>query len=230
MKLKKIASLALAGIMAVSMLAGCKDGTSQEDPSSSSQVPATTNVVTYANDALSGAEKGVFTFKSSSELDTALQSAANNKNKLSSGEIENIYKDNISVAKWAGDDDSQDGALYDVLSAVKGKISGIVEEDLKTAAPDDGKSQKALDVYAISGAVNEKVAVEKVISLFNQGETEINNTNYPNAAKNSDYIYTYSAEISAVKVASADKTDNTVWVVAIVVTQTATEAANANSN
>ena len=26
MKLKKIASLALAGIMAVSMLAGCKDG------------------------------------------------------------------------------------------------------------------------------------------------------------------------------------------------------------
>ena len=32
MKLKKIASLALAGIMAVSMLAGCKDGTSQEDP------------------------------------------------------------------------------------------------------------------------------------------------------------------------------------------------------
>ena len=32
MKLKKIASLALAGIMAVSMLAGCKDGNSQEDP------------------------------------------------------------------------------------------------------------------------------------------------------------------------------------------------------
>ena len=32
MKLKKIASLALAGIMAVSMLAGCKDGTSQEIP------------------------------------------------------------------------------------------------------------------------------------------------------------------------------------------------------
>ena len=57
MKLKKIASLALAGIMAVSMLAGCKDGTSQEDPSSSSQVPTTANVVTYANDALTGAQK-----------------------------------------------------------------------------------------------------------------------------------------------------------------------------
>ena len=30
MKLKKIASLALAGIMAVSMLAGCKDGKRQQ--------------------------------------------------------------------------------------------------------------------------------------------------------------------------------------------------------
>ena len=30
MKLKKIASLALAGIMAVSMLAGCKDGGQQQ--------------------------------------------------------------------------------------------------------------------------------------------------------------------------------------------------------
>ena len=46
MKLKKIASLALAGIMAVSMLAGCGEGTNQEDPSSSGQVPTTTNVVT----------------------------------------------------------------------------------------------------------------------------------------------------------------------------------------
>ena len=40
MKLKKIASLALAGIMAVSMLAGCKDGTVRKIPAPS-QVPTT---------------------------------------------------------------------------------------------------------------------------------------------------------------------------------------------
>ena len=41
MKLKKIASLALAGIMAVSMLAGCKDGSSSSSSSSENTTPAT---------------------------------------------------------------------------------------------------------------------------------------------------------------------------------------------
>ena len=53
MKLKKIASLALAGIMAVSMLAGCKDGTNQEDPSSSSsEVTVTSGAAAALNSAM----------------------------------------------------------------------------------------------------------------------------------------------------------------------------------
>ena len=227
MKLKKIASLMLAGIMAVSMLAGCNGDTTVNDDSASS-TPVVSDVVEYANGALSSTEKGVFTFKSSTELDTALQAAANDKSKFSSKEIEDVFTDYLNSAKWAGDKDHEKKDLKDVLSAVKGKISGIVEEDLKTAAPDDGKSQKAVDVYVISGALEEKVAIEKAVDLFNSGDTAITADNYPNAAKKSDYTYTYSAEISAVKVASADKTNNTAWVVAIVVTQTATKAANAN--
>ena len=46
MKLKKIASLALAGIMAVSMLAGCKDGGNGNSGSSSSENTNTTSNVT----------------------------------------------------------------------------------------------------------------------------------------------------------------------------------------
>ena len=45
MKLKKIASLMLAGIMAVSMLAGCKGNTISENPGSSSSEPTVANVV-----------------------------------------------------------------------------------------------------------------------------------------------------------------------------------------
>ena len=227
MKLKKIASLMLAGIMAVSMLAGCNGGTPVDDDPASS-TPVVSDVVEYANGALSGTEKGVFTFKSSTELDTALQAAANDKSKFSSKEIEDVFTKNLDIAKWAGDAKQPNNDLKDVLSAVKGKISGIVEENLCDQVPDDGKSQKAVDVYVISGALEEKVAIEKVVELFNVGGTKINATNYPNASKNSDYTYTYSAEISAVKVASADKTNNSAWVVAIVVTQTATEAANAH--
>ena len=229
MKLKKIASLMLAGIMAVSMLAGCNGSTPVDDDPASS-TPVVSDVVEYANGALSGTEKGVFTFKSSTELDTALQAAANDKSKFSSKEIEDVFTNNLNSAKWAGDAKYPNSDLKDVLSAVKGKISGIVEENLCDQAPDDGKSQKAVDVYVISGALEEKVAIEKVVDLFNVhgGGTEINATNYPNASEKSNYTYTYSAEISAVKVASADKTNNSAWVVAIVVTQTATEAANAH--
>ena len=48
MKLKKIASLMLAGIMAVSMLAGC-NGQTEEPGSSSSETPATGVSATFAN-------------------------------------------------------------------------------------------------------------------------------------------------------------------------------------
>ena len=43
MKLKKIASLALAGIMAVSMLTACGEGTNNSNSGSSSSQPTTAN-------------------------------------------------------------------------------------------------------------------------------------------------------------------------------------------
>ena len=53
MKLKKIASLMLAGIMAVSMLAACGEGnTINENPGSSSEVPSTSAVVSTVSSVL----------------------------------------------------------------------------------------------------------------------------------------------------------------------------------
>ena len=221
MKLKKIASLALAGIMAVSMLAGCKDGTNQEEPSSSSQVPAATNVVTYANDALTGAQKGVFTFKSSSELDTILQAAANDKSKFTSQEIINSYDNTAAV--WCGSDD--------LAKAVKGKVQDnaiVIEKFAGASVANGGKDQKTVNVYTVSGALDEKTAITSVIKLFNQGDTEINASNYPEhpSAGATSYDAEYAGEISAVKVTSNDNTAKTSWVVAIVITQSVTEAAN----
>ena len=223
MKLKKIASLALAGIMAVSMLAGCKDGTNQEEPSSSSQVPATTDVVTYANDALTGKQKGVFTFKSSSELDTILQAAANDKSKFTSQEIINSYDD--TAAKWD---------TTDLADAVKGKVQDnaiVVEKFNGTVAANGGKDQKIVRVFTASGALDEKTAINKVIKTFNSGDTAINSTYYPDhvwetTTSGATYDAEYVGEISAVKVTSNDNTAKTSWVVAIVITQSVTKAAN----
>ena len=53
MKLKKIASLALAGIMAVSMLAACGEGTGNNtNPPASSSEPTTTGLVSAVKDAI----------------------------------------------------------------------------------------------------------------------------------------------------------------------------------
>ena len=48
MKLKKIASLMLAGVMAVSMLAGCSNGTKPENPA---EEPVDNTIASYLNDA-----------------------------------------------------------------------------------------------------------------------------------------------------------------------------------
>ena len=90
MKLKKIASLMLAGIMAVSMLAGCKTGTTTDDEKNPT-TPATPSVVTYANDALNAAQKEVFTFKANAELDTILKDVATSADNFDSDKIEAIF-------------------------------------------------------------------------------------------------------------------------------------------
>ena len=50
MKLKKIASLMLAGVMAVSMLAGCSNGTKPENPTDE-PTGSNDSIATYLNDA-----------------------------------------------------------------------------------------------------------------------------------------------------------------------------------
>ena len=63
MKLKKIASLALAGIMAVSMLAGCKDGGNGNSGSSSSGTTVTAApIVSAMNNELSEKQKEQLSF------------------------------------------------------------------------------------------------------------------------------------------------------------------------
>ena len=93
MKLKKIASLALAGIMAVSMLAGCS--TTGNDDNLVPEVPASTTVVDYATDALDNLD-GKLTFAESTWLDGKLGEIATNTSNFSATDIKNSY-DGVSV-------------------------------------------------------------------------------------------------------------------------------------
>ena len=112
MKLKKIASLMLAGIMAVSMLAACGEGTDNGNAgSSSSEVPTVGGYTSTIYDALNGNSKELMTASSSSYLDLAVESAVDaiaQKNNFvvrnSSFDLKN-NGDNIMqlVARFVGD-------------------------------------------------------------------------------------------------------------------------------
>ena len=79
MKLKKIASLALAGIMAVSMLAACGEGTGNGNSGSSSENTNTTSNVTESVLAKSSkAVNNVLTVNADDTLDKAVTFAAEN--------------------------------------------------------------------------------------------------------------------------------------------------------
>ena len=78
MKLKKIASLALAGIMAVSMLAGCKDGGNSNSGSSSSEPTASTGY-TASVLAKTNLAKDFVDGKDDSKLDAMVSAVAEKK-------------------------------------------------------------------------------------------------------------------------------------------------------
>ena len=224
MKLKKIASLALAGIMAVSMLAGCKDGNNNNGGASSSSEPTTTNVVTYANDVLSASEKEVFTFTSSSNLDTILKNVATDTSKFNSAGIERVFGSTGVVNGQVQRDINNGWQEINLLEGVEGKLDGIVTENFTDLPSSNVKTQKKVELYTISGAYEEKAAVQKIVEDFSR---YINNTVFPESVDKKDCSYT--AEISALKVASPEDAEKTAWVVAMVFTQTSTAKANAQA-
>ena len=224
MKLKKIASLALAGIMAVSMLAGCKDGGNSNSGSSSSE-PTTTNVVTYANDVLSASEKEVFTFTSSTNLDTILKNVATDTSKFDSTGIERVFNSTSVVNAQVQRIKKTGWQEINLLEGVEGKLDGIVTDDFNVLPKSNVKTQKKVELYTISGAYEEKAAVQKIVEDFSKwiSDTGV----FPESVDKKDCSYT--AEISALKVASPEDAEKTAWVVAMVFTQTSTAKANAQA-
>ena len=217
MKLKKIASLMLAGIMAVSMLAGCKtaDNNGEEE---NPVVPVASDAVTYANDALSAKEKEVMTFSGNTELDALLKKVATNPDNFNTAAIEQMSTTYELESNLSGDKKSWE--LHNkVADGLTGQRSALFE-DFKEA-PVDKVSQKVVVTGIVSGNLDEKTAVQMFVDAYAENFTD----NFP--ATITGYACDYAGEISIVKVASPEHSDKTAWVMAIVATQTVTETANA---
>lgn len=219
MKLKKFAALALAGMMAVSMLAACSDKTTNGEEEDN-QIVATSDAVTYANDALSASMKEHATFKANPTLDGWVKDMATNTDVFSATNIAGVYTNGTKVTygNTYGQDNLR-GKLKEKLMD-SNEIYVALDEDCFKAAPADKSSQCTSVIYVLSGVLDEKSAVQMAV------DTLANAVDFPLEIENNKYTCEYSPEISALRVTNESLTGESAWVVAIVVTQTVTEAAN----
>ena len=212
MKLKKIASLALAGVMAVSMLAGCSGNGSNGDNNNGGNTvvePGTSSIVTAFNDGQDKDNKVKVTFSSDASLDAALQKAG--KEVGSSANANNILdyvcnlmgKSYCSLNEFATAD-TRDGKIMDKQSkttigvVLLGSASYWTEEDAINAAARD---------------VDDMIAT---LATDNK-----NSNNRDDNVGDKYYTFDYTGTVSMVSV--AQESGATYYYVVFTITQTAAQ-------
>ena len=216
MKLKKIASLMLAGVMAVSMLAGCNTNSVDPEPT-----PDPTPDSNYGTTLWNHLDKGKskITFQSNSALDTALQTAVEYAGSLSvatnywlGDTIVELNTDRINVDRWL----EFNPVLVDSLQNVAISLSESTDADnaaLRVRADDwtgmeatlnqiNGTGEykndddvTAVALYVIDGSVGINAALDKVAEDLDEiiRDLDIIGTN---TDQDVEYEYKYTGSVS----------------------------------
>ena len=127
MKLNKLASLALAGLMAVSMLAGCKDNTAGGGQGGEVEVTPSSNYTQTVMDKTNDVTKAIFTGVADSKLDNVVKyTAANCVIKGSNTSISvGVDKDDVHVKPGDGAGISIDGVSVDIDLSLNSSKLGL---------------------------------------------------------------------------------------------------------
>ena len=212
MKLKKIASLMLAGVMAVSMLAGCNtasNGGNNGEGEGEGQV-STSNSATILHDAMNGEARKMTTPAANAALDTALKNAVDTY-------FQNTeYKDVLNFDKV----ENVGGKMYEALVSAMGAKKSINPE-LYAGANND-KVTTAVLLYAVEASVSDTYALEKVADEIQYSVAGLSETS---ANGEWNYTYTVSASIVTKTVTSSilEGVTGGVKYIAVAVTQTPTK-------
>ena len=216
MKLKKIASLMLAGIMAVSMLAGCKGNeTNADDDKDEVVTPVATDVAKGANNVINGYAKTVLglSYTDDTALAKALEEAAGSVYKSTDVEAINAYSEDADV--------TNSGKGADVAAKITKSLTGTSNSlDWTNGyfALNAEETNKALWICTVGGAFGADDVGAFVGDYMN---SVMSSTHMP--ASDTTYNATYDADIAAVKVTSKEDSTKTAWVVAVVITQNVSE-------
>ena len=228
MKLKKIASLMLAGVMAVSMLSACGEGSGNGNEDENKPVETVSNAVTYANDMLDSDMKEYISFTSSSALDGWAAKYTVDTGKFTAKNISDAYADTSSKG-WASAD--YHGKMEDQLTSdLRDANILVVKQDSNfQGMPADKVSQSKGTVMVLSGVLDEKSAVEAAVTTLGNWAFAGSSVTCPETVKDSDgtvYNCDYTVEINAVKVTNDSLNGESAWVISMVINQKVTKAAN----
>ena len=212
MKLKKIASLMLAGVMAVSMLAGCNTASNNNDePENPDAIPSTSNSATVLHDNMKGDARKMTTPAANADLDSALKQVVdtyfNNEDYLgvlTGSSVAQVKYDNIAVN------------LEKVLNAKSDIAVGL------NYLLNNDETTIAVELYCVEASVSDTYALEQVADKIENDiaglKDKSNNGEY-------SYAYTVSASIVTKPVTSSivEGITGGVKYIAVAVTQTPTK-------
>ena len=209
MKLKKIASLALAGIMAVSMLAGCKSNPADPETPTDPTTPATGVSTTFASyltgDRIKFADNSTYQKYLSdaitdADLDYKTIGSVSGTKQVTDDVYSSIVDDfSANVVNFVND--------YDAISGLNTKVG-------------NNSDATYIIVYTVDGMYSQNIALK---SVADQLDTNLSNSyfvNY-NTVGGKQYNYDYTGSVSMQKVEDGSAS---AWYVLVTVSIDAAEA------
>ena len=244
MKLKKIASLMLAGVMAVSMLAGCATADVEPEQPEKPETPATSAAADALYSELTGSAKEKVTAVADADLDSALDNAVakywNYGSMMTGGRGDKVFSDEIDRVNYAGVVDYRETRIgAAVKDAVKANWLSIASahkggtDESKFSCPDDANNRKVVEIWAVPASVSDAMALEIVAEKIDpyvsklpvQGGFDQENDKYNSEwdhKANYDFSYTISASIET-KTVNIAGLEQGIKYVAVMMTKTVTE-------
>ena len=240
MKLKKIASLMLAGVMAVSMLAGCATTSVEPEQPEKPETPATSAAADALYSELTGSAKEKVTAVANADLDSALDNAVAKYWNYGSMTAGDVFKDEIDRVNYAGVVDYRETRIgAAVKDAVKANWLSIASahnggtDGSQFSCPTDATNRKAVEIYAVPASVSDAMALEIVAEKIDpyvsklpvQGGFDQEDDKYNNemdGKANYDFSYTISASIET-KTVNIAGLEQGIKYVAVMMTKTVAE-------
>ena len=199
MKLKKIASLALAGVMAVSMLAGCQNANVDPEQPTDPETPTATGYsVEMASNLSDAAKKDYIAFEDNADDLTALEDALGNMSWTTTAGNTALPKVVTPVNGWNAVDTAV--VVDDFVTALdienKALTYGTMRNELVSFKDlNAAETVKYGLLYVIDGTVDVNKALKQVADGIEDLLEQLPNVNVSNTVT-TRYTYDYTVSVS----------------------------------